>query len=215
MVRETLTREKVLEAALRLVDEHGMSALSMRKLAAELGVEAMSLYNHVKNKGDLLDGITAHVFESVPLPAEGWGWETRVRHLAEGLYTAFTRHPAVVRTLAAEEANPRSPGALRVMDALVGALLDGGLDEAAAARGYRSLMGLTFGAALADSVGLAGAPAEREEPVDDWFARMVNPRDHPNLVRVLPALESVDCVQDFQEQLALLLAGLRVSAARS
>jgi TetR/AcrR family tetracycline transcriptional repressor len=214
VVRETLTREKVLEAGLRLVDEHGMSALSMRKLAAELGVEAMSLYNHVKNKGDLVDGITAHVVEFVPLPDEDWGWETRVRRIVEGLYTVFTRHPAVVRALASAEANPRSPGALRVIDALTGALLDGGLDEAAAARGYRSLMGLTFGAVLVDSVGLAGTPAEREEPVDDWFVRMVNPRDHPNLLRVLPALQSVDCVQDFQEQLALLLAGLRVSAAR-
>ncbi|MFF4597123.1 TetR/AcrR family transcriptional regulator C-terminal domain-containing protein [Amycolatopsis sp. CA-161197] len=210
MVRETLTREKVLDEALALVDADGMGALSMRKLAARLGVEAMSLYNHVKNKGDLLDGLTARVFESVPLPVPSWSWETRVRRLAEGLYTAFTRHPAVVRALAAEEANPRSPGALRVIDALLGALLDAGLDEAAAARGYRSLMGLTFGAALADSV--AGGVAQRDEPVGDWFSRMVTPEELPNLYRVLPSLADVDCVQDFHDQLDLLLTGLRAAA---
>ncbi|MGW4483296.1 TetR/AcrR family transcriptional regulator C-terminal domain-containing protein [Amycolatopsis sp. NPDC004368] len=210
MARETLTREKVLDEALALVDADGMGALSMRKLAARLGVEAMSLYNHVKNKGDLLDGLTARLFESVPLPASALSWETRVRRLVEGLYAEFTRHPAVVRALASEEANPRSPGALRVIDALLGALLDGGLDEAAAARGYRSLMGLTFGAALADSVSGAVSGARPEEP--DWFSRMVTPQELPNLHRVLPALAALDCVQDFHAQLDLLLGGLRTTA---
>ncbi|MEU4666453.1 TetR/AcrR family transcriptional regulator C-terminal domain-containing protein [Amycolatopsis sp. NPDC023774] len=114
--------------------------------------------------------------------------------------------------LVAEEANPRSPGALRVIDVLLGALLDAGLDEEAAARGYRSLMGLRFGAALADSV--AGDVAQRDEPVGDWFSRMVTPEELPNLYRVLPSLADVDCVQDFHDQLDLLLTGLRAAAAR-
>ncbi|GAA3555623.1 TetR/AcrR family transcriptional regulator C-terminal domain-containing protein [Amycolatopsis ultiminotia] len=214
MARETLSREKVLDAALGFVDTHGVSALSMRKLAAELGVEAMSLYNHVKNKGDLLDGLAARVFESVPLPDPAQPWETRVRRFAEACHLAFTGHPAVLRTLVAAEANPRSPGALRVIDGLLGALLEAGLDEPATVRVYRSLMGLIFGAALAETIGVTGVPADRAEHVDDWFRRMTIPAELPHLSRVLPALVQADCRHDLETQLDLLLTGLRAELAR-
>ncbi|MET9261483.1 TetR/AcrR family transcriptional regulator C-terminal domain-containing protein [Amycolatopsis sp. NPDC004079] len=208
MVRETLTREKVLDAALAFVDQHGMAALSMRKLAAELGVEAMSLYNHVRNKGDLLDGLVARMFEAVPVPDPAAPWDVRVRGLAEGLYAQFRRHPAVLRTLVADEANPRSPGALKVIDSMLGALLDAGLDDTEAVRAYRSLTGLTFGAALTEETGLAGAPLDRAEPVDDWFRRMATPSETPHLHRLLPVLTDADCRQDFEAQLNLLVSAL-------
>jgi TetR/AcrR family tetracycline transcriptional repressor len=212
----SLTRGKVLDAALRLADEQGLAALSMRKVAAAVGVEAMSLYNHVANKGDLLDGLTARVFEEVAVPTPSLPWESRVRSLAEGLYASFARHPVVVRALAAQDANPRSAGALRVIDALLHALLDAGLSEEAAARGYRSLLGMLFGSVLTGSAGTgtgASANAERAEPVGAYFRRMVTPSELPSLHRVLPALESGDCVQDFEYQLDLLIGGLSASAA--
>jgi AcrR family transcriptional regulator len=206
-----LTREKIFDAALRLADEQGMAALSMRKVAASVGVEAMSLYNHVANKGDLLDGLTARVFEEVTLPDPASSWDARLRSLAEGLHASFSRHPVVVRALAAQDANPRSAGALRVIDALLGALLDAGLGEEAAARSYRSLLGMLFGAVLTGTAGPAApaTPAARAEPVAAWFRRMVTAAELPSLHRVLPALEAGDCVQDFEYQLELLLAGLR------
>ncbi|MEV6912250.1 TetR/AcrR family transcriptional regulator C-terminal domain-containing protein [Amycolatopsis sp. NPDC051071] len=216
-----LSREKVLDAALRLASEHGLAGLSMRKLAAELGVEAMSLYNHVANKGDLLDGLTARVFESVPLPAPG-PWDSRLRELTVGLYSAFSRHPVVVRALATDQANPRSVGALKFIDAMLTALLDAGLSERDAARGYRSLMGLIFGAVLTESVGLSGGVSEaggsdvrgsevRAEPVDAWFQRLVTARELPALHRVLPSMLDGDCLQDFEFQLDLLIGGLGAS----
>ncbi|WP_410665737.1 TetR/AcrR family transcriptional regulator C-terminal domain-containing protein [Amycolatopsis sp. lyj-84] len=207
-----LSREKVLDAALRLASEHGLAGLSMRKLAAELGVEAMSLYNHVANKGDLLDGLTARVFEGVPLPAPG-PWDSRLRALTSGLYTAFSRYPVVVRALATDQANPRSVGALKFIDAMLEALLDAGLDERGAARGYRSLMGLVFGAVLTESVGLSGGVSEaRAEPVDAWFQRLVTARELPALHRVLPSMLEGDCLQDFEFQLDLVIGGLAASA---
>ncbi|WP_284740154.1 TetR/AcrR family transcriptional regulator [Amycolatopsis sp. RTGN1] len=204
----SLTREEILDAALRLADERGMAALSMRKVAAAVGVEAMSLYNHVENKGDLLDGLTARVFEEVTLPDPATHWDARLRSLAEGLHASFSRHPVVVRALAAQDANPRSPGALRVIDALLGALLDAGLAEEAAARSYRSLLGMLFGSVLTGTAGTA-TPAVRAEPVAAWFRRTVTAAELPSLHRVLPALEAGDCVQDFEYQLDLLIAGLR------
>nr|WP_255481942.1 TetR/AcrR family transcriptional regulator C-terminal domain-containing protein [Amycolatopsis sp. SID8362] len=202
-----MNREKILDAALRLADEQGMAALSMRKVATAVGVEAMSLYNHVANKGDLLDGLTARAFEEVPLPDPALPWDARLRSLAEGLHASFTRHPVVVRALAAQDANPRSTGALRVIDALLRALLDAGLDEHAAARAYRSLLGMLFGSVLTGTAG-AGVKAERAEPVGAWFRRMVTAEELPSLHRALPALEAGDCVQDFEYQLDLLIGGL-------
>ncbi|SFW61188.1 TetR/AcrR family transcriptional regulator C-terminal domain-containing protein [Amycolatopsis australiensis] len=208
-----LNREKVLEAALRLADEQGLAALSMRKVAAAVGVEAMSLYNHVENKGDLLDGLTARVFEEVPLPDPALPWDTRLRSLAAGLHASFTRHPVVVRALAAQDANPRSAGALRVIDALLRALLDAGLSAEAAARSYRSLLGMLFGSVLTGTAGTGDVRAERAEPVVAYFRRMVTAEDLPSLHRVLPALETGDCVQDFGYQLDLLIGGLLAAEA--
>jgi AcrR family transcriptional regulator len=208
MTRETLSREKVLDAALRLADEQGLPALSMRKLAAEVGVEAMSLYNHVANKGDLLDGMAARVFEGIPLPDPALCWEKRLHALGMAVFASFTAHPVVVRALAAGQANPRSAGALRLIDAILAALLDGGLDERAAARGYRSLMSLLFGSALRESIDLAGNIPDRAEPINDWFRRNVDPGVLPSLHRTLPALMDVDCLPDFADELTALIVGL-------
>ncbi len=183
----------------------------MRRLAAEPGVEAMSLYNHVANKADLFDGMTARVFENISPPDPGLPWQKRLRLLAEQLYAAFTRHSVVMRALAAEQANPRSVGALKVMDALLETLLDAGLDERAAARGYRSVLGLVFGTVLTDTVGIASTRAERTGPAGARFTTMVTAVDTPSLHRILPALAESDCVQDFAFQLDLLIAGQHAS----
>jgi AcrR family transcriptional regulator len=91
--RTPLSRERVLDAAIRLADEGGIESLSMRKLARELGVEAMSLYNHVANKGDLVDAITDLVVSEIELPAAGEEWEVAVRTCAISAYETFMRHP--------------------------------------------------------------------------------------------------------------------------
>jgi AcrR family transcriptional regulator len=108
--RETLNRERVLGAALRLAGEQGLTGLSMRRLAADVGVEAMSLYNHVANKGDLLDGMAARVFEGIPLPDPALPWDDRLRALGTAAFKSLTEHPVVVRAVAAGQANPRSAG---------------------------------------------------------------------------------------------------------
>src|SRR5919106_6884880 len=77
--KRPLTRETVLQAALRLADDSGIESLSMRKLARELGVEAMSLYNHVTNKDDLLDGMVDLVFGEIGLPEPEEDWKTAMR----------------------------------------------------------------------------------------------------------------------------------------
>jgi TetR/AcrR family transcriptional regulator, tetracycline repressor protein len=207
----TLSRDAVLDAALVLADEGGLGAVSMRRLAAHLGVEAMSLYNHVSGKADLLDGIASRVFETIAVPAAMLAWDERIRVLIRGCYDAMRAHPAVVQALAADAANPRSAGALAVLDAILGALFDAGLDERAAARGYRSLLGLVFGSVLletADPAVPAMPDSGQAEPIADWWIRMVTPAGLPHLYRALPSLMAADCATDFDHQLDLLIQGL-------
>jgi AcrR family transcriptional regulator len=90
--RIPLSRERILRAAIELADQGGIEALSMRKLGQELGVEAMSLYNHVANKDDLLDGIVEAVTAEIDLPPEGTDWKAAIRHTAIASHEVFLRH---------------------------------------------------------------------------------------------------------------------------
>ena len=91
--RAPLTRDRVLRAAVELADERGIDALTMRALGQELGVEAMSLYNHVANKGDLVDGMIDLVFSEIDAPAAGGDWKAELRKRAVSTLAALARHP--------------------------------------------------------------------------------------------------------------------------
>jgi AcrR family transcriptional regulator len=91
--RTRLSRERVLQAAINLADESGIQALSMRRLAKELGVEAMSLYNHVANKDEILDGIVDIVMHEIEVPMNGADWKAALRQSAISAHQAFVRHP--------------------------------------------------------------------------------------------------------------------------
>jgi AcrR family transcriptional regulator len=91
--RAPLTRERVLDAALALVDREGPAALSMRRLAQELGVEAMSLYNHVASKDELLDGLVEAVMGEIEGPSAGLPWKEALRRRSASARRVFLRHP--------------------------------------------------------------------------------------------------------------------------
>lgn len=95
--REPLSRQRILHAALRYIDQHGLEKLSMHKLGAELGVEGMSLYNHVTNKSDLLDGVVEALWEDIEsAAAPGEDWHENYRRFAQAIRTVLARHPRVV-----------------------------------------------------------------------------------------------------------------------
>ncbi|GAB3910386.1 TetR/AcrR family transcriptional regulator C-terminal domain-containing protein [Kibdelosporangium lantanae] len=111
-----LSREVVLDAALRFVDEHGVQALSMRKLGAELGVEGMALYYYVPNKDALLDGLAERVTEAIveEAPAMDLGWQDWITQFADGLRRVLLRHPAVLPVVATRDVT--TPGFLAVFE---------------------------------------------------------------------------------------------------
>jgi TetR/AcrR family transcriptional regulator, tetracycline repressor protein len=99
-----LTRDEVLTAALDLAERDGVEALSMRKVAAAVGVEAMSLYNHVDGKDDVLDGLTGLFFTRIEIPAPTDDWRADVRALADAFRAAARRYPRVATLALTREA---------------------------------------------------------------------------------------------------------------
>jgi AcrR family transcriptional regulator len=91
--REPLSRDRVLDAAIALADERGLESVSMRALAQELGAGAMSLYNHVANRQDLVQAMVDRVIEEIELPENAPDWEAAVRACAVSAHEAFVRHP--------------------------------------------------------------------------------------------------------------------------
>jgi AcrR family transcriptional regulator len=137
--RAPLTRERVVRAAVALADDNGIEAVSMRRLAKDLGVEAMSLYNHVENKGDLVDAMVDDVVREIELPSDQ-EWETAIRRCAISAYDTFLRHPWACSLVMSPgslrlEENPR----LRYMEWLLGRLEDAGFSAELTYRGYHAL----------------------------------------------------------------------------
>lgn len=128
--RTQLTRERVVAAAIELADRDGIESISMRRLAQELGVEAMSLYTHVRNKEDLLDGMVGAVIGQIPIDRDGPDWKTTLRQIVLAARGVVLRHPWAPRIIQTRTA----PG-LAVLDyvnAVIGVLREGGFSIAQA-----------------------------------------------------------------------------------
>jgi AcrR family transcriptional regulator len=129
-----------------LADEGGIDALSMRKLAHELGVEAMSLYNHVANKDDIIDGIVDLVASEMDPPPDGVDWKTAMRRSAISAHEVLMRH----RWAGPLWMSPRkvSPARLRYGDAILGALREGGFSKDVTYHAFHALQSHVLGFTL-------------------------------------------------------------------
>ena len=143
--RVPVTRERVVRAAVAFADEHGIEPLTMRRLGDLLGVKAMSLYNHVASKDDLLDGMIDAVFAEIPLPS-GDGWRAAMRRRAVDVRAALSRHRWAIGLMESRT----SPGAatLRHHDAVIGCLREAGFSMALTAHAYALLDSYIYGFAL-------------------------------------------------------------------
>lgn len=144
--RGHLTRECVLVAAIALADREGAEALTMRRLGQKLRVEAMSLYNHVANKEDLLDGMVDGVFGEIALPASGAEWKAAMRRRAISARAALARHPWAIGLM--ESRTRPGPANLRHHDAVLGCLRAAGFSGLAATRAYNLVNSYVYGFAL-------------------------------------------------------------------
>jgi len=146
--RVPLSRGKVLTDAVAYVDEHGLDALSMHKLGARLGVKAMSLYKHVADKDDLLDGIVEQLWTEIPVEPGGGDWRQAIRGLASALRELVHRHPTAAPLLTSRQRLQERP--LRVCHAQLRVMRLGGVPEQCAVALLRTVFAFGIGYALAE-----------------------------------------------------------------
>ncbi|MDQ3337330.1 MAG: TetR/AcrR family transcriptional regulator C-terminal domain-containing protein [Myxococcota bacterium] len=145
MAKQPLTREKILDAALELLDRDGLEGLSMRKLGAAVGVEAMSLYNHVANKDALLDGIHERILLSLE-PGTARTWQSFIRNQALALHRALLAHPHAIPLFATRPA--ATPAAIERLDQYLGVLLRAGFNATQALSIVQLIAQLVVGHAM-------------------------------------------------------------------
>lgn len=126
--RPQLTRERVVDGAVDLADRDGIESVSMRRLADELGIEAMSLYTHVGNKDDLLDAMVDAVISEIPIDPDKAGWKASLRRTILGARAVLLRHPWAPRVI--ESRSAPGPAVPRYFNAVIGTLREGGFSIA-------------------------------------------------------------------------------------
>ena len=206
--RAPLTKESVLQAALKLADQGGLEALSMRKLGQALGVEAMALYYHFANKERVLDGIVDLVFGEIELPQAGADWKSAMRRRAISVRDALLRHRWAIG-LMESRTNP-GPANLRHHDAVIGCLRAAGFDMAAAATAYSLLDSYIYGFAMTKM----NLPFDDTSDIAEMAESMLEPfpvGEYPNLAAFITehAMKpGYDYADEFEVGLDVILDGL-------
>ncbi|TQK52977.1 TetR family transcriptional regulator [Streptomyces sp. SLBN-118] len=209
--REPLSRERIVEAALKIIDDEGVEALSMRRIATTLGVQAMSLYNHVGGKADVLDGVTEFITRDMQLSRSvGGGWEDGIRSVAHAFRRASLRHPRACELVLTRQLS--SPGALPTINCSLAVLLDHGFEEAAAVHALRLLIAFQVGSLLREfhSPSVKG---EDESAVRERTEHLVN-SGFPAVAKLAPKLAVIDHDAEFTFGVELLIDALRPYAPK-
>jgi AcrR family transcriptional regulator len=182
--RAPLNRERVLRAAVALADERGAEELTMRKLAKALGVEAMSLYNHVASKTDLLDGMVDIVFGEIDPPAATGDWKAELRKRAVSTRAALNRHRWAIGEM--EGRTTHGPNNLRLHDAVLGCLRAAGFSVEMTVHAMSVQDAYIYGFSLQQSDMSSETPkdfaAEAQRQMRDYAAALA---DYPHLVEVV------------------------------
>ncbi len=208
--QERLTRERIVGEALRLVDEQGMAALTMRRLAAALDVDPMAIYHHLPGKEAVLAAVAEDVFARLRVPTdERLTWQGRVRAFAGAYRDVVRSHPNLVRHLVAN-AEAAAPVALEASEALYAALEAAGLPPATIVRAADLVVDYVHGFALAEVAGPLEPTGDRQELLVHLQARPTG--DLPAMRRVLGSLREDELGADFGFGLDVILAGLEARA---
>jgi AcrR family transcriptional regulator len=204
--RRPLSRDRVLRAAIRLADEGGLESVSMRKLGQALRVEAMSLYKHVANKDDILDGMADLVTSDFEVPSGDVDWKTAIRRSAISAHQVLLRHPWAGSLI--ESRRNAGLARLRYLDAVIGILSAVGFSMQIVQRALMALDSHTYGFVLQE---LAWPfDVENAPEVAATFARGLPAGDYPNLVSMAEMVATAPhgVPVDFGFGLDLILDGL-------
>jgi AcrR family transcriptional regulator len=202
--RARLSRERVLRAAISLADRSGLDSLTMRRLGQELGVEAMSLYNHVSNKDDILDGMVDLVLTDIDVPPAGTDWRTAMRQRSISAHEVLLTHPWAAMLIMSRF--NIGPGMTRYLDATLGRLRDGGFSIEGALDAWHTLDSHLYGFTLQE-LNLPFEVAETQQVSADVL-RQLPADEYPHVVEVITKIMQTGRDENFEFGLDLILDGL-------
>jgi AcrR family transcriptional regulator len=217
--RDPLTQDAIVQTAIRLLDQDGLDALSMRRIAEELDTGAASLYWHVGSKDGLLDLIFDHVIGEVEVPKpEPEAWQEQLKQVARGTRAVILRHRDIVRISIGRI--PMGPNALRVSEGLFGILRAAGIPDRLAVTAQQLLFAIINGFTLEETTELG---VEIQSPPDEQMANAARAyvaqlpaQRFPNLIAVAEYFHYADNDQSFELLIDVFVDGLaaRASAGR-
>ncbi|MDQ0732240.1 TetR/AcrR family transcriptional regulator C-terminal domain-containing protein [Arthrobacter sp. B1I2] len=206
-----LSRERVLSAALELVDAEGLDALTMRRLGQELDRDPMSLYRYAANRSALLDGVSELVLNELVIFPDDPDWQAQLRRIAHDLRRLALRHPNVVPLLVTRPLSTplgmRPLGTLRPLEQILALLIEAGFTPADALHIYRAYYGFLYGHLLNELQEYIVDPEENEAFLRLGLHRLPA-NDFPHLRALGPVLVDYDGSAELDEGLSILLTGL-------
>jgi AcrR family transcriptional regulator len=215
-VRAPLSRARIVDAALGIMDGEGLEAVTMRRVGRELGVEAMSLYNHVRDKEDLLDAITERVMVAFRLPDPAEDWREDVRRTAQEWRRVLRLHPNVVRLMAERTKPMTSVDSFRPMDHAIEVLRRAGLSDRDTVQAFHAFGGYIFGFVLLENGMMLGQPDDEEHRRShEELGRLLGDGDLPNLAAIIPYFVECASQEQFDFGIEMLIAGVAERVAAS
>ena len=211
-----LNRQRVISAALEVIDAEGVTALTMRRLGRELGTDPMNLYRHTKNRCALLDAVAEHVMDDLPVLSGDAEWKGQLRLLAHELRLVALRHPNIAPLLLTQPLSTplglRPPGTLRPLENILSLLTAAGFAPADTARVYRAFQALLYGHIIIELQKYIVDPDE-DEPLLRLGLQRLPARAFPQLRALAPALAQYDGASELDQGLDILLTGLETQLA--
>lgn len=208
--REPLTRERVIEAALDIMDAEGLDAVTMRYVARAVGVEAMSLYHHVRDKDDLLDGVCARVMADFRYPEDRSSWIETARFAAREWRRVLKTHPNVIALFAERQRPMTDIDALMPMEFALEVIGEAGIEGRDLVTVFNVMGGYIMGSVMME-VGrmFSAGTLDADIPDPAAIAGILPPDRLPAIIASLPHLAACDPDEQFEFGLDLLLMGLQ------
>jgi AcrR family transcriptional regulator len=206
--RERLSRERIVTAALRIMDDEGLEAVTMRRVAHELGVEAMSLYHHVGDKDELLDGICEQVMADFEFPIPTGDWAENCRAGARAWRRLMQRHPEVIELFARQRGPVSSVESMRPSEFALRLLRESGLPDRDVAQAFHAIGGYIQGFVEMERGSIAGGTDAAHSKAHQALAESLDPEEFEALRAVSPYFADCSPDEQFEFGLDLLIQGL-------
>ena len=215
--REPLTRTRIIQTALKIMDEEGLEAVTMRRIGRELEVEAMSLYNHVEDKEDILDGVASLIMSKFRDLEPTDDWRADAREAAWEWRRVLLLHPSAI-TLFAERNKPiEDADGVRPMETALDVIRRAGLSVRDAVQAFHAFGGYIMGFVMMEHGLMLGPehPDPEQIQAQQRLAEMLQAGNFPRLLEALPYFLECSCDLQFEFGVDLMIRGLEAKAAAS